>query len=215
MRIELRFVCYLVLLLFIAAVGLRNYKSLSAPFKLLTFFIVYTCASEIATRFVQNGGPFYHFFFPVQYFVITTFFGAYVRKLNCYLNWSVPIFTILCLLNLVFYQDIYNIPSNSVLVGSLIFIICALFLYQKMLTEISEVRVYRNELFWFNTGVLIQFTITFFCWSFYNYFKKENFHTQYLIDIVYYVCLLYYVLIGISIYLNGKNNRHYSELNGT
>ncbi|GAB3027697.1 hypothetical protein GCM10027051_35800 [Niabella terrae] len=211
MRIELRFIVYLLLLLAITVFGCIHYKKLSTSFRLIVLFIGYTFLSELGTRFLKNGGPFYHFFIPVQYLVLTGFYSFYLEKFRTLLNWSAPVFVLLCIINLRYYQSVYAIPSNPTLVAGLIITICALLLFQQMLKSLSGLPIYRQELFWFNTGVLIQFSITFFCWSFYNYFRRTGIDVGVLMNMVYYIGLLYNCFIGVALYLNARNHKSVND----
>lgn len=205
-----RFIYYLILLLIISVFGLVNFRKLTAPYKLITVFIAITFFSESLSRlFVKMFGasyPIYHIYIPLQYFFITVFYCIQSQKMQRYLSWALPIFAASSIINTIFYQHIFSVPSNIVLVSSLIYVLCALVMFKKMLLHITNKPLASQEIFWFNIATLIYYTFTFFCWSFYNYLVKYNPPIIFLMtNVLYFLSLLYYLILGISIYLNYKH----------
>lgn len=200
-----RFQIYLVLLFSVFLLGLFNFRKLSKPFKLLTLFILITFISESLTRYFakefRNSSPIYHTYYPIHFFFITTFYSYYLKKNIALISWSAPLFVVIALINARYYQATTQFPSNIVLISSLIYVLCALALFKNMLSAISKVSLLRQELFWYNLTTIITYTFTFLCWSFYNILLKTN-NNSTVIDIIYYLALQYYIMVGISIILN-------------
>lgn len=204
-----RFLVYLIFLLIVFLTGLLNYKKLSSPFRLITIFVLITFISESLTRYFakefRNSCPIYHVYYPIHFLCITTFYGYFLKKSRTLISWSAPIFVLITFVNILYYQTVIQFPSNIILISSLTYVLCALALFKKMLLSVKNVSLFKQELFWFNLTTIITFTFTFLCWSFYNILLKAN-STSTVIDIAYYVVLQYYIVIGISIFLNSRRN---------
>jgi hypothetical protein len=207
-----RFLIYLLLLFTAFLVGLFNLKKLSRPYKLLTIFLLITFISESVTRvFIKefrNSCPPYHIYQPLQYFFITAFYLSYLKKSTAIISWSWVLFTLFTILNLIFFQNVWTVPTNAMLPANIAYVLCALLLFKNMLQNTDEQPLLRQGLFWYNTSTLVLFTFNFFCWSFYNVLLKTKNSTLTLSDITYVLNMQYYLTTGIAIYLDSRRKQN-------
>ena len=212
-----RFLIYLTLLFIVFLTGLFNYKNLSSPYRLLTFFILVTFLSELLTRYFArvyvNTGPVYHIYLPVQYFFITAFYGYFLPRFRTALIWSCVAFVLIVFTNIILYQSPLQFASNIILLSCPVYILCALLSFRNMLSLSDERPLLQQELFWYNTSTLFLYIFTFFCWSFYNILLKSGNTVSIttLTGVMYFLGLQYYIVTGVAIYLNA---RHTKKING-
>jgi hypothetical protein len=207
-----RFIIYLVLLLFIAITGLYQFRQLSLPFRLLVILVIYTFLSETFSRWLiyyyRQSIPLYHLYVPVQF----SFFLLIYSKL---LTWSKQLypfliiggFFILSMINLFYLQSLSRFPSNTVLLASTILILFSLFYFKVMLSKVEQVSIFRRSVFWFNSAVLLFFALAFVYWGFYNYLLKHKISTKPVTTIIYYVNLIFYSMLLVSIVLDMKRHK--------
>ncbi len=203
-----RFLIYLAILSIICILGLLRFFKLSSPYKLLTVFILITFISEFVTRiFVKeykNSCPPYHIYQPLQFFFITAFYLSHLKKLNAVISGSWIVYILFSMVNSVFFQDVWTVPTNAMLAANIVYVLCALLLFKSMLQTAGEQPLLKQGLFWYNTSTLILFTFNFFCWSFYNVLLKLNNDSFALTDITYVLSMQYYLITGIAIYLDSR-----------
>jgi len=108
------------------------------------------------------------------------------------------------MVNSVFFQDVWTVPTNAMLAANIVYVLCALLLFKSMLQTAGEQPLLKQGLFWYNTSTLILFTFNFFCWSFYNVLLKLNNDSFALTDITYVLSMQYYLITGIAIYLDSR-----------
>ncbi len=207
-----RFSIYLIVLLITWFFGLINFKKLSSPYKLLTFFILVTFISESTTRIFikeyRNSCPPYHIYQPLSYFFITAFYLSHLKKSGSIISWSWLAFILFSFVNTSQLQNIWTVPTNAMLPANIAYVLCSLFLFKSMLQHTGEQQLLRQGLFWYNTSTLILYTFNFFCWSFYNVLLKLDNNLIALIDITYFLNMQYYIVTGIAIYLDSRRKKN-------
>lgn len=208
-----RFYIYLILLTITLLIGVVRLKKCTAPFKFLTLLIFYTLLSEILTRVfavtIKNSSPVYQIFIPVQFFFVTMIYGLFFnKKYEFFFSWSPVFFLILCIINTLFFQKITAIPSNVILISNLAFVLYSLLFFRVMLNSAINQNIFKQSIFWFNSAVLILFTVSFLYWSFFNYFIRHKIKTGSIATFIYYINIIYYIMLCITIMLNRKEIKY-------
>lgn len=205
-----RFLIYLIILFIIILIGLFNFKKLNSPFKILTIFILITFISESLSRFFakeyRNSSPVYPVYFSLQYFFLTAFYSFYLKNSRTIIAWSWPVVLLIFFINAVFFQTVWQFPSNNILISYPVYVLCSLLLFKNMLLKIEEAPLLKQELFWYNTSSLFLYLFTFFCWSFFNILVRNN-KVATLNSIIYYLVIQNYIITGIAIYMNSRRNK--------
>ncbi|TXJ25914.1 MAG: hypothetical protein E6Q24_13580 [Chitinophagaceae bacterium] len=206
----IRFLLYLILLVYLLVLGLIRFKKLTLPFQILTVLIACTLVSEIISRVLinvfKNSSPVYHVFNIVNF---TGYALIYYFLLQSRLSRKVILLLIagaVCfsVFNTIFLQSLWSFPSNFLLILCFLNIYCALLLFRQMLHDDEEIDILRQSVFWFNCAVLLFYTAIFLNWSFYNYLVRNKFNTKTISTIMYYLNIAYYIVVGISIHINNR-----------
>jgi hypothetical protein len=203
----LRFALYLLLLVVVFVIGVLQYKKRPAPFQALTLLVGVTVVSEILGRcmtyWTRNSSPVYH-----VYIILLYLFYAWIyRELSTSpavkkaILISAPVFVALSFVNSLYYQSVKQFPSNMLLIACVLIIFLSLLIYRQMLSFPIEESLFRQPVFWLNTGTLFFFTTTFLFWSFFNYFIRQKLNLTLLTDMIYLSNIIYYVVLGISLLL--------------
>jgi len=206
-----RFLLYLCIVLISFLIGIVKFSKLNVAYKLVTFLLVYTFFSEIGSRIlaaqIKNSSPIYHLYIPVQFcflYLSYLFLFGIRNKLSLILIPS--LFFLFSILNLLFLQNRFRFPSNTILISSCFFIIMALLFFRKMLNSINYESIFKQDIFWFNSSILISFTISFLFWGFYNYLLSHKISTKPISTIVYVINIICYSMLGVALALTKNNN---------
>ena len=206
-----RFIVYITLMSVLFIIGLLRLRKISAPFNILVFLIGLGVASDLFSRFLviqfRSGLAGYHIYLPLQYLFITIFYSFYLKN-KFWFTYSPLLILIFSIINTLFFQSVWSVPSNVVLISSLIFVIYSLLTFKYLLSDVSSsTSLVRLDIFWCNAIIAAYFTCIFFCWSFYNFFLRHNIAATVFTNTIYYANYIYYFTLGISIYLNSKKER--------
>jgi hypothetical protein len=200
-----RFVLYLLLLLTVFVIGMVRYKNRTAPFKALTLFVGVTFISELMTRVVTYklgySSPVYHVYIIAMYL-----FYAWMYRQLCSSHAirkailiSVPVFIGLAVMNTLYYQSLKRFPSNMLQIACVLIVVLSLIIYRQMFHYPIEENLFRQPVFWLNTGTLFFYTTTFLLLSFLNYFVSQKLNIVPLRDMLYISGIIYYVILGIAL----------------
>lgn len=207
---SIRVKIYLAVLFVISFLGGMLYKKLTAPFKILVLLITCTFVSECISRYlavtIHNSNPPYHFFCILEYIC---FASIYLRVFNdkiikSVIRFSIPIVMVLSIINSFFLQKIMTFPSNILLVSYTCIVIMSLFFFRQMLNYPLQINIFYQDLFWFNSIVLLFGASVFFTLGFYNYLLRHNIDTHFISTINYVINILFYLVLGGSILLNAS-----------
>lgn len=172
---------YFALILTGLMYGLILYKKLSKPFKYLTQLLVIIVSFEIGSHLlvglIGTNLPIYHFLNLLQigyygyiYFILLD----QHRKTRITLSLLFLGSIMILIIGLLSFTSLYSFPSLGLVLISLLIICAALFKFYNMLKYPSRLHILKQSVFWFNTGNLLFFSITFFVFGYYQYFLSEN-----------------------------------------
>jgi len=211
MYIEL--IIYFLILFTIVLSGLAKVRLLTYPFKILLSIILFTLISELTARFlaikIHNSNPPYHILCIIQFAGFALIFRnlithPFARKITSY---SIPVFTLIALLNIIFLQNFFSFPSNAIMFSDIIFIIFSLVLFVQMLFESKELPLYKKSIFWFNTSVLVYSIVMPVCFGVLNYMMKHAYNSEILADFIEYFTFLFYITLGYSIIIDKRQKQ--------
>lgn len=200
--------CYYSFLIIAAVISLLYYKKVDRTFRWLCILVILTLISELIARYFsfhrKPNGIVYVIFTPIEYYIYAMiykmFFGD--KKWTTILFISVACLIFLEVINTIFFQPTYEIPTNVMNVESVLLVTLAL----KLFISIREKPVYENVLsegvFWFNSAVLLYYSFDILIWGFHSIV----YHLQDPPMIIYHILLLFsgflYVVYAISVLLN-------------
>jgi hypothetical protein len=207
-----RFAIYLLLIIILFLTGMVRFKNLTMPFRILTILFGVTAISESTGRYlarkIHNSSPTYHFFNPIQFVLYLMIFyilieNKLVKKLILVLGCFA---SFLFILNSIFVQNIYTLPSNAIVISSICYVLLSLLLFKQMLANPSSESLSKQSVFWLNCNIIIFFSTTFFIWSFYNTFIKNYVPTKIISTFNYYLTFLFYLVMLIALILDKKRS---------
>lgn len=171
-----RYLLYLVLLLSACVFGLTLFKRQGLQFRLLACYFALIFTSEVLTRVIgyyyKNSMPNYHVLVPLQMLFYAWFFSLLFPSRNTrrIVLLGGIIAALLSCANSLFWQSVFEMPSNAIILLSLLTITLVMLSFRHLLNHPSETKLLRTPLFWFNVGSLIFYGYTFLFIGFYNLF---------------------------------------------
>lgn len=204
-----RFILYLIVIFVGFLTGVVSFRRLATPFRILTFLLLITLVSECFSRVfayqLSTSMPVYHVFAPIQYALLTCIYSYYLPlRTRVWLLISVLVFSSFAVLNAVYFQDIVTLPSNLLLVSS-IFLLPQIFASYFVMFRAGKTQpLFKQGLFWFNTGNLLFQMATFLLWGFHNYLLDNQSLPNELYVLLWFLNIILYSLYVVAI-IKGKN----------
>lgn len=152
--------------------GAFLYRKISFELRLLVFLVVFLGVMEFTSIEIMNKGsnnlPLFHLYTFVEFTIIYSVYKrlAISAKWQGVLKFSALLFFAFSILNLVFWEGIFEFNSNQrYLETVLVFIYCAGFFFELMKrAELLKISAY--PYFWLTSGYLVYFAGTFFLFLF-------------------------------------------------
>lgn len=203
----IRFTIYLIILLIGVLIGTAKSKTLAVPMRLLTVLLIITFSSEVISRIlayrINNSSPIYHFLLPIQYLLLARIYTILLNKQSIaqFQTISILLLIIFSIINTIFIQTIFVLPTNALVVESVLILIQVCLLFNKILDQANTVPLLKRSDFWFNCGNLFFNSGTFLFWIFHNYFLKQNtliselYFVLWLLNIIMYICFIKALLL--------------------
>lgn len=201
----IRFFVYLILLFSIFLYGAVSFKKLTAPFRILTLFIGATFFSEAISRVLikkmHNTAPGDHIFTVVEFILIAAIYYKLSKSkfLKQALLISIPAFVIMEIINLLFYQTLFQFPSVLLSMQNIACVIFSLLFFTEMLLNPIDVALFKQSVFWFNVSMFVFSVMVFFCFGLMRSFITSHLGTRFLDTFVYGLNILFYLFLGLSI----------------
>lgn len=208
-----RVLFYLSLLAVTTFVAILKYRKLSTGFKYLTFLLILTFFIEVMAKIleVKVGSSFsiYHYLIIgglVLNFLIYLNLIA-IKKVNFMVMLSLTIlFILLSIVNSIYVQPTNKFPSNGIMLHCIQTVLLSLLSYLNMLKFPVKTTIYKQPVFWLNTGNLIFYGLTFSIFSFYNLYYKTAQVGSGGYQLIYFTNILLYSFYLIAILLDSRQN---------
>jgi hypothetical protein len=148
--------------------AIYNYKHLDKVLKIAALFFlvssVFDWMLELTKLVMTNNLPFTHFFcfisicfFAAIYYY--AFFNPVFKKIVLILA---AIVFLIAIYNVIFIESIWQFPSISMTVLSVLVIFFSLAYFYQLLNRQEFIHIEKQGLFWINAGVLLYFSINLF-----------------------------------------------------
>lgn len=206
---------YLVLLALTTLTGLVSFKRLTSPFRLLTFLVLYVFISELLGRCLislgsRNLSPLYHLNALVL-IGLTALMYLKILKNHSYSQRIVIILSVICgliaLLNTLFHQSIFTIPSFSIAANAFQSISLSLLIFNDMIKSPTRTPILKQSLFWLNSGTFIFYSANFAGFILYNeYFQLKGVAKEWLFYLNWIGNMILYSCYLIGFYFNQKRS---------
>ncbi len=213
-----RFIIYFIFLFAVLILGMVSYRKLTIPFKLLVLLIAATVFIEVVAKVCairyHNNMPVSHFSSITEYiFFSLIFYFLFIRRsIKRLILASIATVTFFFFINALVLQPYYStFPSNIILISEVLYAVFSLLLFKQMLYFPSQNAITQQSIFWFNISMLFFSTTMFLNLGLVNYFINHKLNDTLLYDFSFYVNILFYSLLGISIFVNSNENNLRNE----
>lgn len=116
---------------------------------------------------------------------------------------------IISISHLLIFDTWDRFPSFGLILQSIQILVFAFLTYAMMLNQPERIALYKQPLFWLNTGNFFFYSITFFIFAFYNQlYENPNMSIAY--SVIHFMNFVMYGFFLIAIFLNQKQNRERS-----
>jgi hypothetical protein len=182
-------------------IGLKNYRFLSPPFKLLLAFVILSSVFNLVALILVTKG-YYTIKLMSLYSVIELSFIALIFNLVFDRKWQVHIYVVialfaaLCTFNQVFIQNKIEFNSYTRPIGA--FIIIAFCMAYTIKNSNNEKAWASDSFNWINTGILLYYAVGFFMFVSYNFFLARNIFSEIMWTLLDTALLIEYILFAIG-----------------
>ena len=161
--------------------GILFYNHLNKQLKVIFYFICLAVVTESSSLMIVsfiNGTTIWmtHFYVMFEFFLWAMFFWYSMKpyiKRNLY--WAlVAIFEIYCILNMIFFQDIFTEYSTPRAVECILILALSIITFQRIMIESKIVNVIIEPIIWINTAVLLYFASSLFFHLLFNVLLIED-----------------------------------------
>lgn len=168
-----QFIIYLFLLTLSFITSVYHYKSSDGASRIISLLLGLTVLSETISYFFakkyHNNMPVYHFFNPVELFMVALYFNMSIdsfrkRNIGIYIGLTG---IILSTLNTIFLQPLFSLNSYFLLFEGFCIISMALFSYREMFED-EQMIIIQNPHFWFSSIFLFVSGVTYTNWALYS-----------------------------------------------
>ena len=198
----------------VAIIGLVLFKKLTLTFKFVLAIQIYILFHE---QYLSSFATTIHDsqFFVHLYCVIMAilFFGIYstlikssaqLRPIQVFSGFSL----VAIILNTIFLQDMYTMPTIGINILQLLVIFNACMLFMYLLDKPNSIPMIRDAVFWFNTSTFIYYATSYFIFTIPYFLISNQISVNTTGSINVFLCWLYYPIIGYSFYLNANRAKY-------
>lgn len=195
-------------------VGIYKYSRIR-NLRYLFFFVCYGVGNEMVSKVLKEFGirntmPQSHLYAIVSFTLLCLFyrsvFKGYISEK--WFNGLIVLYYVFSITNLLFFQSIFDYPSLSFSVMTIVVVVFAIIYYHKTMVEAEVTSLSKEPLVWINTAMLIYYTGNLFYNVLFNLFLDYSHEFLRSIGIYFFVLnALFYILIAVGFYLNNDGER--------
>lgn len=201
---------FLILLLLITTFGFFQFRNLSNAYKFLTVYILFVGLIELVGIYLKGK---IHTNFPsmnVFTFIGVVFNGLIyfqVLRNKKFARQIVIRFTTFCILslalNLIYFQNLYEFPSNGMVIIVFQVVVFVFLTYVKLLNQSRKGPIYMQSDFWLNSGNFLFYGITLFIFAFFKYVNQDE-NSTWIYSLIKYANFVMYIFFFIAINIDRK-----------
>lgn len=205
------FYLYILCILLASIISLFRYNKIDKAAGILSILLAFTFISEgfahFMARYYRHNLFVYHFFNPIQFFLIALYFNESVdvlrqRKIGLYIGIGG---FIVAALNTICLQPLNTFNSYYLLFESIMIIGLCLFSFLRMLMKEEPIRLFSYPHFWFCTFLVFFWSLTFLSWGLYDFIRNYFYeHLSIVNKVLLMVNLITYAGFG-AVFLFTKN----------
>ncbi len=147
--------------------AIAKYRTFPAELKIVTWYLYFNGITNIITGILAsnniNNMPALHIYTALEFIIISIFYkkileGTIIGK---YIHVIILSFLILCVINVVFFQNLNTYNSYTKSLEAIIVISLTIAYFKKTLDKIDILRTIKNINVYINSGILIYFSGSF------------------------------------------------------
>jgi len=173
--------------------ALFNYKSLDKVLRIAGLFFLVSSVfdwmlelTKIAAFGMHNNHPLLHLFTMISILFFAAiyyhaFFDPGLKRIALILS---GIALLIVIFNSIFIEGIWEYPSISATVLSILLICFSLAYFYQLLNRQEFIHIEKQGLFWINAGILFYFSINIFLFMLFNSLIKAHQEDSYMIHII-------------------------------
>ncbi len=213
-----QYAIYLFFILVNAIFGVVKFRQLTTPLRILVLLIWVAFISESLAEYlsqtVHNNTEVYHFYVIITFWLNTLIYLQILesRKTRLLILIMGFPFTVFCILNSLLFQNLHNFPSINLEVNNAILVIFSLIVFKNLIDQNPFEPIQKNWIFYFNTTVLVYFSAELFIWGILNYLIKNRVNLHPIIYLDYFLSILYYIALGITIWVGSGKQKNSETL---
>ncbi|MFK7921203.1 MAG: hypothetical protein AB8H47_04565 [Bacteroidia bacterium] len=158
-------------------------KSLLTSQKWLAGPIIWAAMSELigycTAYYLETNLPFYHLYVAIEFsLLVVVFYNAYPGLISKkYLIYSIPLFCISAVLNVLLFQPLTDFASHTRTLESCILLFLSIRYFFLVLKELKVKNIERTFAFWFSTAILVYFSSNLLLFIYSNVIMVEEHST--------------------------------------
>lgn len=186
--------------------GLFCFKRFDTSLKLFYLYVLYGTVNEVVTFILRRFGldntmPFIHLYQIVTFPILVLFYSSliYKKTLTRFSIVLISIFELFNLINLVFFQSIYEYPNFTRTIATFVVIVLCIWYFYRVMVEAKIMSLWDEPLIWINGALLIYYSGNLFFTVLFNLILEYSREFSKITVVSFSVILtLFYVLVTIG-----------------
>ncbi len=188
-------------------IGWLNYRAFDRSLRILFFFVVYGTVNEVISLILrsglhlQNTMPVSNLYYMVEFIFLGLFYREVLKEKfhPAIFVMIIFLFEAASIINLLFFQSLYEYPSAMQAISKIVLISFTLLLFYKIMDEARIQNLWKEPLVYINVAVLVYYSGNLFFSVMFNlileYSRAFSKITTYYFSIL---NTLFYVLIALG-----------------
>lgn len=154
--------------------AVKKYSQLTAELKIISWFLFASAVSNIISAYFasnsMNNMPVMHVYTFVEFALLALFYKKLLdsERSGRIINLLIPSFFMMCVLNVLYFQDLYTYNTYTKSIEALLILIFSIVYFVKVLDKVEVEDKNQNVLTYINSGLLIYFSGSFIWFVIFN-----------------------------------------------
>jgi len=183
-----------------------KYRYLPEPQKIVSWYLFVAAIFSLINNLLGfsniNNMPVMHVYTFVEFVLLVLFYRNVLTgtRIGKYAVYAVPFFLIFCVVNVLFFQDIYTYNTHTKSIEALLVIFMAIAYFRKTLDRIGKDDARYSPLSYINSGLLLYFSGSFIWFTIFNLTVQNKSFGMVMWSIHATFLLVLYILIATALW---------------
>jgi len=183
-----------------------KYRYLPEPQKIVSWYLFFAAIFSLINNLLGfsniNNMPVMHVYTFVEFVLLVLFYRNVLTgtRIGKYAVYAVPFFLIFCVVNVLFFQDIYTYNTHTKSIEALLVIFMAIAYFRKTLDRIGKDDARYSPLSYINSGLLLYFSGSFIWFTIFNLTVQNKSFGMVMWSIHATFLLVLYILIATALW---------------